>query len=135
MSSTRNVLSQTPAKRVEKVWGEEHWLVNGDYCGKRLLLKQGFRCSLHFHKIKDETFFVARGLVFLELGDGERVMRPGDHHHIPVGAEHRFWGLEDSEIIEFSTHHEDSDSYRVPGEESSAFDMSALRERLAQHGH
>jgi hypothetical protein len=45
--------------RFEKVWGEEQWLVNtGAYCGKRMLLKKGFQCSLHHHKIKDETFIL-----------------------------------------------------------------------------
>jgi hypothetical protein len=40
---------------------------------------------------------------------------------------HRFSGLEDSEIIEFSTHHEDEDSYRQ--ERSGPFDVAAYLER------
>ena len=28
-----------------KVWGEEHWIVNERYCGKKLVLRQGYRCS------------------------------------------------------------------------------------------
>ena len=51
-----------------KVWGEEHWIVNKEYCGKKLVLKKGFRCSMHFHKIKDETFYVISGKVLIELG-------------------------------------------------------------------
>jgi quercetin dioxygenase-like cupin family protein len=98
---------------VPKSWGEEHWIVNKEYCGKKLVLRQGHRCSLHFHKVKDEVFYVISGRVFLEH-EGERlVMEPGDHRHIPVGTVHRFTGLTDAEIIEFSTHHEDSDSHRI----------------------
>ena len=129
-ASERKVLPQAPTHRVSKAWGEEHWIVNRSYCGKRMLLRRGFRCSLHFHKKKDEVFFVTRGCVYLELGDGERLMRAGDHHHIPAGVEHRFWGVEDSEIIEFSTHHEDEDSYRIPGHLSGPFDPAELSPRL-----
>ena len=46
---------------VEKVWGREEIIVNADYCGKRMLLKKGYRCSIHMHKTKDETFFVTKG--------------------------------------------------------------------------
>ena len=99
--------------RVPKVWGEEHWIVNKEYCGKKLVLKKGWRCSLHYHKQKDEVFYVILGKVLLEAGADYRVLVPGDHHHIAPGIVHRFSGLEPSEIIEFSTHHEDSDSYRI----------------------
>jgi mannose-6-phosphate isomerase-like protein (cupin superfamily) len=110
----------TPTHRVPKEWGEEHWIVNREYCGKKLVLRRGFRCSLHYHKVKDEVFYVIAGRVLLEVGSERRVMVPGDHQHVPPGTVHRFSGLEDSEIIEFSTHHEDADSYRI--ERSGAFD-------------
>lgn len=100
-------------KIVPKVWGEEHWIVNKEYCGKKLILKKGYRCSMHYHKKKDETFYIIKGRVLMELGQKKWVMNVGDVLHIPPGAKHRFTGLEDSEIIEFSTHHEDEDSYRV----------------------
>lgn len=100
-------------KIVEKIWGEEKWIVNrNDYCGKILILKHDFRCSLHMHKLKDETFYVARGKVIMEVGDKKWVMKHGDVQHIEQGVYHRFTGLTDAEIFEFSTHHEDSDSYR-----------------------
>ena len=36
---------------VEKVWGHEEWIANNDkYCGKKLVVKKGFRCSMHHHK-------------------------------------------------------------------------------------
>ena len=110
--------------RYPKVWGEEHWIVNRDYCGKKLVLNQGYRCSLHFHKNKDEVFYVLSGKVLLEVGDDWRLLVAGDHQHIPPGVVHRFWGVEDAEMIEFSTHHEDEDSYRV--EVSGSFEPKDL---------
>jgi mannose-6-phosphate isomerase-like protein (cupin superfamily) len=110
---------------VPKVWGEEHWIVNREYCGKKLVLKRGFRCSMHYHKVKDETFFVIKGRVLLETEAGDYVMVPGDSRHIPQRLLHRFSGLEDSEIIEFSTHHEDEDSYRT--EPSGPFNLAAVK--------
>ena len=82
--------------RVPKVWGEEHWIVNRDYCGKKLVLRKGFRCSLHYHKVKDEVFYVIAGRVLLEYGDGVRVLEVGHHQHIAPGVVHRFWGLKNA---------------------------------------
>lgn len=106
-------LKDESMKVVEKVWGEEHWIVNKEYCGKKLVLRKGFRCSKHHHKVKDETFYIIKGRVLMEVGDETREMVPGDVQHITVGCVHRFTGIEDSEIIEFSTHHDDGDSYRT----------------------
>ena len=111
-------------KIVPKVWGEERWIVNRDYCGKLLVLKKGFRCSMHHHKNKDETFYINKGRVLMEYDGKKMVMKPGDALLIEPNKKHRFTGLEDSEIIEFSTHHEDSDSYR--GELSGKVDLSKL---------
>jgi quercetin dioxygenase-like cupin family protein len=106
-----------------KAWGEEHWIVNKEYCGKKLVLKAGHRCSIHYHKIKDEVFYVTSGLVLIEVGDGARVLSPGMKQHIKPNERHRFTGLENSEIMELSTCHMEDDSYRdapsgaVPPEE------------------
>ncbi|MBU0614629.1 MAG: cupin domain-containing protein [Nanoarchaeota archaeon] len=111
-------------KIVDKVWGHEEWIVNREYCGKKLVLKKGYRCSMHHHKNKDETFYLVKGKVLLELAGKKQVLKPGDSVLVLPGAKHRFTGLEDSEIIEFSTHHEDSDSYR--DEESGKADITGI---------
>ena len=122
-----------------KEWGAEHWIVNREYCGKKLVLKKGYRCSVHRHKIKDETFYVIKGRILMEVNERQRVLMPGDKQHIAVGEAHRFTGLENSEMIEFSTHHREDDSYRdvpsgkVPDEEFRQLLMSA--ERSAEPGH
>jgi len=114
----------TKYKEVKKEWGKEIWLVNRDYCGKRLILNKGYRCSMHYHKNKDETFYVLKGKVLMEIGNKKYVMLPGHSILIEPNTKHRFTGLEDSEIMEFSTHHEDSDSYRE--ELSGKIDLSKL---------
>lgn len=114
-------------KKVDKIWGHEEIIVNRDYCGKKLVLKKGFRCSIHHHKIKDETFYIQSGKVLMELGEDakeKKIMLPGDTIHITPNMWHRFTGLEDSEIFEFSTHHEDEDSYR--NELSGKADLNKL---------
>ena len=124
-----------PAKKdqlvnfVEKVWGHEEWIVNNDkYCGKKLFVRKGHRCSMHHHKVKDETFYCASGKVYLEMErDGVievRLLTPGDIQHIEIGLWHRYTALEDSELLEFSTFHSDDDSYRK--ETSGAIDLNTL---------
>jgi quercetin dioxygenase-like cupin family protein len=122
--SSHRISSLQGIKVVPKEWGEERWIVNRDYCGKLLILKKGYRCSLHHHRIKDETFYVSKGRVLMECDGEAMIMKPGDALLIEPNTKHRFTGLEDSEIFEFSTHHEDSDSYR--DELSGQVDLSKL---------
>jgi quercetin dioxygenase-like cupin family protein len=116
-------------KKVPKVWGSEEWIVNNElYCGKILNLKKGFRCSIHHHKNKHETFYILEGKVLLELDEKKIIMNPGDVQILPPLQKHRFTPIIDSKIIEFSTHHEDSDSYRdVP---SGEVDVDKLMEEM-----
>ena len=49
-------------KFVPKGWGFEKWIVNcEEYCGKLLYIIKGKKCSWHFHKLKDEVFYVQSG--------------------------------------------------------------------------
>ena len=55
---------------VKKNWGNEEWLVNSEkYCAKFLNLVRGFQCSVHYHIIKDETFYVLEGAIKLHVVD------------------------------------------------------------------
>ena len=101
---------------VEKVWGHEEWLENNDlYCVKLLYVRQGFRCSLHYHPIKDETFFLKSGRILLEYGVPLAAveMVEGSHVRLLPGTTHRFTGLEDSVIVEAGTPHDDRDVVRL----------------------
>lgn len=105
-------INQTRTK-VPKVWGSEDWIINNEkYCGKRLLLNRGYQCSVHYHEIKEETFYVNKGLVLLQVGNERILMKPGESLEIKPGEKHQFIGITDAEIIEFSTHHNEEDSHR-----------------------
>lgn len=108
-----------------KLWGQEEILVNNDlYCGKRLtVLNKGLACSLHWHLKKLETFFIATGVLYLQvLPEGHDagwptclVLHPNTSLTIQRGVRHRFWSGADSDCVfyEFSTHDEADDSIRV----------------------
>ena len=63
-------------------------------------------------------FIVLQGHVRLEIGNKVLHMREGHYVRLKPCAVHRFRGIEDSQILEVSTHHMDEDSYRL--EESRA---------------
>lgn len=101
-------------------WGVEKWIENSDeYCGKLLKLDKGKKCSLHFHMNKMETMFLHSGRVDLRCinpEDGKEYvvsLYPGDKILIPRGQVHQIIALEESELYEFSTVHEETDSFRV----------------------
>lgn len=115
-------------KHVEKIWGEEIWLVNNEkYCGKKLILKRGKRCSFHYHKIKDETFYLESGKILIEIGNETKIMDSGEVIKISPGIKHRFSGLKDSVIVEISTSHDEEDSYRVEGQFSGDVPEEIMR--------
>lgn len=121
-------------KKVPKGWGYELWIVNSDlYCGKLLHFDAGKKCALHWHVNKDETFFVNSGRVLVhhcnniseykslaESGGALRVklLEIGESYHVPPQQIHMIEALQDSDVFEFSTFHEDKDSYFIaPGDE------------------
>ena len=75
--------------------------------------------SLHYHKLKDETFYIQEGKILVNTisDDGikkEFEMNKGDVLDIPKGTKHQFIGIaEKSEIFEVSTEHFDDDSIYV----------------------
>lgn len=114
---------------VPKSWGHEEWIANNHkYCGKKLVVKKGHRCSMHQHKIKEETFYLESGKLYLEMEiDGKqstRILLAGDVQHINIRMWHRFTALEDAELFEFSTFHMDEDSYRK--ETGGAVDLNSI---------
>ena len=108
-------------KHVDKGWGHEKWIVNKpEYCGKLLFFNKGKRCSWHYHKIKDEVFYLQSGKLMVYYSDKDDLSKadqvilcPGDSFYVYVGLRHQMIALEDSELFEFSTQHFDSDSNRI----------------------
>ena len=94
----------------DKVWGRELWIANTpDYCGKILEIKKGWRSSMHYHKIKDETFYILEGIIMMEYNGEDMIMAKGDSIRIKPNEKHRFSGIIKASMLEFSTHHEESD--------------------------
>jgi mannose-6-phosphate isomerase-like protein (cupin superfamily) len=109
-------------KRVEKKWGYELWIHNDtDYCGKLLVFNNsGDKFSMHYHMIKDETWYVQEGAFqfdWIDTENGERLytqIQKGDVIEIKKGLPHQLTALTDgATIFEVSTQHFDEDSYRV----------------------
>jgi mannose-6-phosphate isomerase-like protein (cupin superfamily) len=103
-------------KIVKKPWGAEVCIVNtAAYCGKAIVVGEQWSSGgkFHYHKIKDETFYVILGHLVIERENfGELVLQEGQSLRIKPGEPHRFRSASGKcFFIEFSTHHEDSDSY------------------------
>lgn len=111
----------TEHKFVEKKWGNELWICNfPTYCGKILTIHRKEYTSWHYHKIKDEVMYVLSGKVKILYGYSDNIgeceittLSEGESFHVKTGLRHRIEAIERSIIIEFSTHHEDSDSIRI----------------------
>lgn len=101
---------------IEKAWGKEDTQFNGPLCFKILYLDQGYRCSMHHHKVKDEVFLVWSGVARIEANGKSELYGAGDWVHIKPGTWHRFTGLRNTIIYEFSTHDDPADSYRMEGQ-------------------
>ena len=96
-------------------WGYEVWIENtNDYCGKLLVLDNQIKGSLHYHKIKRETFVIMEGKVQLRVGDVMLVLEQYDKVFVERETLHQFQAISEKAVImEISTHHEDSDSYKI----------------------
>lgn len=116
--------------KVDKGWGYEIiWATNDKYCGKLMVFeKAGAKCSMHFHKEKDETWFINSGsfkLIYCDTRTAtylEKVLKEGDvWRNLPM-MPHQVIALQDESIIfEVSTPDSVEDNYRiVPGDSQNA---------------
>jgi len=114
-------------KFVKKEWGWELWFTNVNeeninYCGKLLYVefeKWSSNFKYHFHKKKDETFFVIDGILvidYIRTDDSlsSISLNPNQSFRINAGIKHRFTSIVETgcKFIEVSTFHNDSDSFR-----------------------
>ena len=107
---------------VKKQWGDEYWIINTpDKCFKLMLIQPGKYGSLHYHKVKAESFKVLRGVMYIDIqrnagypaitgvkigaGDREIIIRPQQLH--------KFYTIDEPcLVLEESTFHSDDDTYR-----------------------
>lgn len=111
---------ECPECSVPKGWGHEIVFVNNElYCGKLLVFKAGCKFSMHYHMIKDETWYVEEGMFLYRWIDTEtaevreNILKEGHSVRQFPGQPHQLEALTDGTIFEVSTQHFDSDSYRV----------------------
>lgn len=112
--------------KVDKGWGYEIiWATNDLYCGKIMVFNRaGAKMSMHFHKEKDETWFVNAGqfkLVWCDTKTAqyhEQILKEGDVWRNPPLQPHQLVALQpDSMIFEVSTADSVEDNYRIiPGD-------------------
>ena len=108
--------------KVDKGWGYEViWATNDKYCGKIMVFeKVGSKFSMHFHREKDETWFVNNGRFLLRWIDTtdaslrEQELKTGDVWHNPPLQPHQLVCMEaGSSITEVSTPDSVEDNYRI----------------------
>lgn len=111
---------------VQKGWGYEMiWATNDLYCGKIMVFnREGARFSMHFHKEKDETWFVNSGkfkVRYIDTKDAmtyEKELNEGDVWRNPPLQPHQLILLsKEGSITEVSTPDSVEDNYRIgPGD-------------------
>lgn len=110
---------------VKKGWGYELiWATNDKYCGKLMVFEQaGRKFSMHFHKEKDETWFVNSGRFLVKWIDTkdaslkQQELKEGDTWHNPPLQPHQLITVVPGTITEVSTADSVEDNYRVyPGD-------------------
>jgi mannose-6-phosphate isomerase len=104
----------TSTRIVPKPWGHELIFadVPGAFSGKELHVRAGESLSLQYHVEKEEVIAVREGRVLIEVGHAadalDRVeLGVGDSIRIAPGVIHRTSAIEDSILLEASTHHPD----------------------------
>lgn len=109
-------------KIVKKDWGEELWIANNElYCGKKITNngKWSSKGKFHYHPIKDETFYVLKGKLRIDIALEQNgwintsILSEGMKFRIKPTIKHRFKSLTKTcEFMEFSTTHKEEDSIR-----------------------
>lgn len=109
---------------VEKGWGsEEIWVTNDRYCSKFMHFNEGARFSMHFHKDKEETWYIMSGKFLIKHIDTlnaavrEQTLGAGQIVHNRPLCPHQVFCIEAGSILEVSTPDSVEDNYRVlPGD-------------------
>ena len=114
----------------DKGWGYEIiWATTDKYCGKIMVFeKVGAKFSMHFHKEKDETWFVNAGefkLIWCDTTTAtykEQILKEGDTWRNPPMMPHQLIALKpNSMVFEVSTADSVEDNYRIiPGDSQVA---------------
>ena len=110
--------------KIKKGWGHELIFASElDYCGKFLNFNEGAKFSMHYHRDKDETWYVQSGEFEVHWIDTKNAkinvekLNTGDTWRNPPFLPHQLHCIKEGYIIEVSTHDDPEDNYRVlPGD-------------------
>ena len=95
--------------RVDKPWGWElRFAITDRYLGKVIHVDRGEMLSLQYHRQKDETLLLVKGVMDLQLEDDRgrlqtHRMTPGMARRILPGRKHRMIAVDDCEFFEVSS--------------------------------
>lgn len=91
--------------RVEKPWGYEKVIASAEgYMYKKVLVKEGYRVPLHYHKFREETIHVIKGRLEVYSTDGLLAALGKDSAYtLKPGTPHRLVAQENTTLHEIST--------------------------------
>jgi mannose-6-phosphate isomerase-like protein (cupin superfamily) len=105
---------------VPKGWGSEYiWVTNDRYCGKFMNFETGGKFSMHFHRDKEETWYIQSGRFIVRWIDTdtaelyEKELCDGMIWHNEPCKPHQLECIEAGTVIEVSTPDSVEDNYRV----------------------
>ena len=106
---------------VPKGWGSEFiWATNDKYCGKFMNFNTGAKFSMHFHRFKEETWYVQSGKFIVRWIDTESgetketVIKQGDVLEVPPMRPYQLESLlPNSVIFETGTAEREGDLCRL----------------------
>ena len=105
---------------VPKGWGSEYiWATNDKYCGKFMNFNTGAKFSMHFHRDKEETWYIQSGKFIVRWIDTitaevyEKELHDGGVWHNTPCMPHQLECVEAGTVIEVSTPDIVEDNYRV----------------------
>lgn len=111
-----NTSPKISVKKIEKPWGYEELLFEGDGFGfKRLVFYPEKTSSYHYHKEKNEIFYIEKGSVNLRFENSEKNLKQGEFVYLKKGTKHQIknTGTENLEILEFGYPYSTKDVIRV----------------------
>ena len=90
---------------IDKIWGETKCIfINSNVEIHRIEVKKGFSCSRHYHKNKNNIFYVEKGKLLIKEWKNEKIeekiLLPGESIEIKNYNFHCFVGLEESVAFE-----------------------------------
>ena len=105
---------------VKKGWGHELiWATNDKYCGKMMKFNKGAKFSMHFHREKEETWYILDGVFLVHWINTltadviTNKLKAGDTWHNEPLSPHQVECIEEGTIIEVSTPDSVEDNYRI----------------------